>query len=132
MADPQGVQFDIHVVGEETNETFTGKFRAKEKLSWADQLAIDRYMRELLGPLGNEASLVIKKRAEIISELNARLTESPDWWKDARGGLDVVDDNVVLAVYDKSIEVRTKWVDAQKKKGEEARKKLTEQGQQKK
>jgi hypothetical protein len=126
MADPVGEAFEIHVVGEETCETFTGKFRAKQKLSWADQLAISRYCRELLGVNAAEADVYTQHRAMVISELSARLSESPEWWRTSRGGLDLVDDNVAMAVYDKAVEVRTKWLEVQKKKGEEAKKALAE------
>ena len=124
MADPQGVAFDVHIVGDETLETFTGKFRAKEKLSWADQLGIDRYRRELLGVNAAESTVEVYKRATVISELAAYLTEAPDWWKTSRGGLDIIDDNVVLKVYDEATKVREAWLKAQKEKGEAAKKKL--------
>ncbi len=121
MADPVGVSFEIHVVGDETQETFTGKFFAKEKLSWQDQLNIDRIRRELLGANAADADPVVFQRATVIAELSARISSSPDWWKTARGGLDVIDDNVVMEVYAKAQEVRAKWLDAQKQKGEAAK-----------
>lgn len=129
MADPQGVQFEVHLVGEETLETFTGKFRAKEKLSWQDQLNIDRYRRELLGVNMSEASLDVYKRATVIAELAAYLTDAPDWWKTSRGGLDLIDDNVVGKVYEEATAIREKWLAAQKEKGEAAKKKLEQQQQ---
>lgn len=127
MADPQGVQFEIHVVGTETQETFTGKFRAKEKLSWADRLNSDRIRRELLGPNGAEADPVIQRRAEMLGELSVHLTEVPEFWKTSRGGLDLVDDNVVMKVYDEAMAIQTKWQETQLAKGEAAKKKLAEQ-----
>lgn len=126
MADPQGVQFELHVVGDETGDTFHDKFRAKEKLSWADQLAIDRMRRELLGPLGGEADLNVQQRAQVIAELTFRLTEFPEWWKNAHNGLDLVDDNVVLKVYEEAQRIRKEYLDRMKAKGEEAKKKLGE------
>lgn len=126
MADPQGVSFEVHVVGEETFETFTGKFRAKEKLSWADRMASDRFRRELLGPNGAEADLSAQNRAMILGELSVRLTEAPDWWKTSRGGLDLVDDNIVMKIYEESVGIQTKWQEAQKAKGEAAKKALAE------
>jgi hypothetical protein len=124
MSDPIGEVYEIHVVGEETQETFTGKFRAKAKLSWSDQIQIDRMRRELLGAQGGEADIVVQNMVTYISELSVRLTETPEWWKAARGGLDVVDNDVVLEVYKGAVEVRTKWLEAQKVKGEAAKKAL--------
>jgi hypothetical protein len=126
MADPVGVQFEVHIIGDETGELFPGKFRAKEKLSWNDQLNIDRMRRELLGVNAAEALADVYQRATIIAELSARLTEFPDFWKNSRGGLDLVDDNVVLEVYKAAQDIREKWLTSQKEKGEVAKKKLTE------
>jgi hypothetical protein len=81
--------------------------------------------RELLGPLAHEAGIEITNRASIIAELNYRLTEAPDFWKNARGGLDLIDDNVVLEVYEQAKKVREDWLKAQKEKGEAAKKALT-------
>lgn len=129
MADPQGVQFEISIVGEETLETFIGKFRAKEKYSWQDQLSVDRYRRELLGANMSEATLDVYKRATIIAELAAYITEAPDFWKQSRGGLDLVDDNVVSKVYEEVVNIREKWVKAQQERGEKAKAALAAQAE---
>jgi hypothetical protein len=121
MADPVGQSFEIHIVGDETGETFTGKFFAKEKLSQADILAIDSRRRELLGPNGAEASNSIYNRATILAELAFRITGAPDWWKTSFNGLNIVDDNVVMEVHEKVVKVREDWLAAQKEKGEKAR-----------
>ncbi len=126
MADPVGQFFEIHVVGDETGETFTGRFWAKEKLSQADILAIDARRRELLGPNGAEAPLDIFNRATVLSELTYRISGSPDWWKTSFNGLNLVDDNVIMEVYEKAKKVREDWLAAQKEKGEKARAALAE------
>ena len=126
MANPQGVEFEVHVVGEETGELFPGKFRAKEKLSWQDRIAADRYRRELLGVNAAEATVDAYRRASIIADLSVQLTDAPQWWKDAHGGLDLIDDNVVVEVSDQAQKVRSDWLEAQKQKGEDAKKTLTE------
>jgi hypothetical protein len=117
----EGQTFAIHIIGDETAETFTGTFRAKEKVSQGDILAIDSRRRELLGVNGFEAPPDIQRRASIIAELTYRLIEWPDFWKQSRFGLDIVDDNVLLEVYDKTQKVRENWLTEQKKKGEAAR-----------
>ncbi len=121
MANPQGVAFEVHIVGDETGDTFTGTFRAKEKLSWADQLGIDARRRELLGQNSAEAPMGIYNMAMVLSELAFRLTEAPEWWKTSFSGMQLSDDNVVLEVYEKAKKVREDWLNAQKTKGEKAR-----------
>lgn len=124
MADPQGVAFEIHEVGDDTGELFVGKFRAKEKLSWGDQMQADRYRRELLGPNGAEADIQTQNRAMMVSELSVRLSEAPDWWKSSRGGLDFADDNIVIVIWQKASDIRKEWLTRNQKKGDEAREKL--------
>ena len=126
MADPVGQFFEVHIVGDETGEVFPGKFWAKEKLSQADILAIDARRRELLGPNSAEAPLDIYNRATILAELAYRITGAPDWWKVSFNGLNLVDDNVVMEVYEKAKKVREDWLAAQKEKGEKARAALAE------
>lgn len=127
MADPIGQAFEIHIVGDETGETFTGKFWAKEKLSQADILAIDARRRELLGPNSSEVSVDIYNRATVLSELTYRITGAPDWWKTSFNGLHLVDDNLVMEVYEKVKKVREDWLAAQKEKGEKAKAALAAQ-----
>jgi hypothetical protein len=125
VSNPQGVAFEIHVVGEETGQTFTGKFFAKEQLSWRDRIGADRYRRDLLGVNAAEASIDAFKRASIIADLSVQLTDAPQWWKDAQGGLELIDDNVIIEVSDQAQKIRADWLEAQKKKGEEAKKALS-------
>jgi hypothetical protein len=91
--------FPISVDGSKTGEKWVGNFTAKVLLSQADELAIDRRRRELLGPGAQDASPVAVQRATIFAELFVRLTAAPEWWKATNGGLDLIDDEPVAAVY---------------------------------
>jgi len=124
MADAIGMQFEVHIFGEESGDLFAGKFRAREKLSWSNRLEIDRIRRELLGPSGAEAGVEVQGRATILAELAVRVTESPEWFKTARNGLDLIDDNLVMEIYSKTQDIQQKWQAAQKEKAEAAKKAL--------
>lgn len=96
------VPFDLDVVGESTESTFKGAFRAKVRLSFREQLRMDQIRRELLGPdpAGN-ASPDAAAFAIALAELSVRIVEAPEWWKEAKGGLDLEDENVLLEVWEK-------------------------------
>lgn len=124
MADTNnlGELFEVHIIGNETGDLFPGTFRAKQKLSWNDYIQIDKYRRELIGPNAAEADISVQNRCMYVAELSVRLTESPDWWKQKRGGLDIVDDNVVIEVYEKALQIRKKWLDSVQVKADETKK----------
>jgi hypothetical protein len=123
---PVGETFSLNVVGDATKTTWAGEFTVKTKLSWRDQLNMDKMRRELLGPDPQGASQDAVAQAVILSELAARLTDAPKWWTESKGGIDLYDDNVLTAIYEK---VRKIINDADKvveDEGEEARVQLAE------
>lgn len=91
--------FSISVEGAKTGEKWVGSFTSKVLLSQADELAIDRRRRELLGPNAQDAAPVAAQRAAIFAELWVRILSAPEWWKAMAGGLDLVDDEPVAAVF---------------------------------
>jgi hypothetical protein len=91
--------FDISVEGSKTGEKWVGKFTSKVLLSQADELNVDRRRRELLGANAIDASPGAQQRATIFAELWVRIIEAPSWWKDTAGGLELLDDEPVSAVF---------------------------------
>lgn len=95
-----GESFSISEVGSETHKTWAGDFRVKVRLSWRDQLQQDQIRRELIGKDPEHASQDAIAMALIVSELQVRVIDGPEWWRDTRGGLDFYDDNVILKIYE--------------------------------
>jgi hypothetical protein len=115
----KSIQFTIDVKGNSTGKTFKGAFKAKERLSMRDRLDIDTARRNLLGAgKEEEAGVTARSVASILSQLSVRLTQTPDWWLTSNNGLDLEDENVVVAVYEAAIKVET---DAQAALLEEAK-----------
>jgi hypothetical protein len=50
--------------------------------------------------------------------------ESPKWWKDSSGGLDLMDDSLIFDLYDLVVKGQSKAIDEVLKKGEEAKEEL--------
>lgn len=123
--------FSLHEVGETSDQTYTGEFRAKKWLSHRDQLLKDQVRRELLGGASGVATERALTTAMILSELRVRLTASPDWWKTSNSGLDLVDDNVIGRVYDEAVKVEQDAVDAKKKKAEKIQEQLRAEAEKK-
>lgn len=90
-------QFDIHVIGSKTKETYKGTFRASRFLSHRQMLARDRLMREYLGP--NAESSAERARAQALADCQVSLTKTPKFWSEYGNGMDLVDDNVLVEVW---------------------------------
>jgi hypothetical protein len=103
----EGTSFDIHVRGNVTGKTWDGTFRAKPLLTFRDQLNVDKLRRDLVGPNSDGAAPEAFSTAVILAELAFRLTETPEWWKESKGGLDLCDPNVVEEVYKRVKDIET-------------------------
>ncbi len=97
--------FKIHIIGNKTKSTWTGEFHARKFLSHRQMLEKDRLFRELLGPVTPDQSRQ-QGRAEALSTLSVSLVKFPPFWKDSGGGMDLVDENVLTAVWDKVLEIQ--------------------------
>ena len=123
---PNSETFVINVVGDSTGETQTGKFIAKKRLSFNDQMARDNYRRQMLGDAKGEPTPRANSMATIFSELIVRLTEAPSWWVDADEGRNLEDENVIVEVYDRCIKIESDAKEEVAKKAAIARGELTE------
>lgn len=110
--------FTLHVVGETTERTWAGEFRAKKRLSHRDHLKKDQVRRELLGGQPGVPTERALSTAMILSELAVRLTKAPAWWAEEGNGIDLEDDNVIGVVYNDALKVETDAIEAKKKKAE--------------
>jgi hypothetical protein len=118
--------FTVSVVGETSGETFRGEFRAVKFLTHRQQLILDQRRRELLGANPDSATVRAKNQAEVFAQLFVRLTETPKWWLESGNGMDLVDDNVMVAVFENCMSVEKNAIDELKKKAEEAKESLKE------
>ncbi len=117
---PNLVTFTIDVVGTTTGDRKVGKFTAKKRLSFRDQLTRDNLRRQLLGPAVGQPLPRALSAANVFSELGVRIVEAPSWWTDNDGGMDLEDDEVVAAVYEKAMEAEEEALKALKKDAEKA------------
>lgn len=116
--------FTISVVGEVSGETFRGEFRALKFLTHRQQLLLDQKRRELLGANAEFSSARARNQAEIFSQLFVRLSEAPKWWIESGNGMDLVDDNIMVEVFNAAMKVEEEAINAVKKKAEEAKEAL--------
>jgi len=123
---PNSEAFVINVTGDTTGENQTGKFVAKKRLSFNDQLRRDNFRRAMLGEAPGEPHPRTASMATVFSELLVRLLEAPSWWVDADEGRELEDENVIVEVYEKALKVENDAKAAVAKAAAEARGEVVE------
>lgn len=130
--DANDAPFTMHEVGDTSDLTWTGEFRAKKWLSHRDQLLKDQVRRELLGGQTGQPTDRALSTSMILSELRVRLTKFPPWWTEMGQGLDLADDNIIGVIYDKAVVIEQEAIEAKKQKAEKIQAKLREEQAKKK
>ena len=100
--------FDVDVVGDTTGVQYKGTFTAKCVLNMAGRHAMElektRLMSDYANPSAGLAGISIT-----LSALRAKIVDSPSWWKDSDGGATIIDDNVLLYLYDEVNKLEAAW-----------------------
>lgn len=111
--------FDLDVEGEDTGVHYKGQFRVRCLLDIAGKhsLALEktRLMADYANPSGDLRAIAVA-----LANIRAKIVEGPAWWTDSRGGSTIMDENVILAIYDECNRVERLWRDELKKKAQEA------------
>ena len=124
LNDPKS--FSVDVEGSMTKNSYKGVFKIRPLLSHRDKLRRDELKRQLIGATPDGTGVAALRTAEIFSKIWVHLTESPSWWRDAGNGLDLIDEEPVVAVIDKIVEMEQEVMGGISKEGEEAKKELVE------
>lgn len=117
---PNLITFTVDVVGDVTGERWVGKFTAKRRLSFKEQLARDNERRRLIGPSVGDPLPRAVSAANIFSELAVRLVDAPSWWRDKDNGTELEDDSVVSRVYMEALEIKEEAEGELKKEADKA------------
>lgn len=118
------VSFPIDVIGQSSKQPFKGVFSVKTKVSFRDSLREDEVRRNILGTNPQGANQYVSDIATILAYLSVRIQESPAWWKDSNNGVDLEDDNVLMAINDGAVDAIDKEFKKLSDKGNEAKEEL--------
>lgn len=98
--------FELHEIGENSKQTFTGTFTAFRFLSARRILLKDQLLRKNLAgdnPLISGQVPLASKLAVVQSGLK----EAPEWWGQYAAGDDIIDMNIIDKVYEEVNKIQT-------------------------
>jgi hypothetical protein len=116
--------FTINVVAA-SGERWAGEFKIKTRLSHKDTLRQDEFRRQLLGGNAANASANALATAELFSTIWTHTLSAPKWWSSMADGLDLLDEEPVLEVFNQIVAARKAEQEELTKKAEAAKEALT-------
>ena len=101
--------FDIEIEeGDTTRQHWVGKFTTKCVLNLRERSAADLLQKRM-----NDGMQTLEEETLIyhliIAQLEARLTEAPEWWIATENGRELKDLNVLYEIYAKCMEAERDW-----------------------
>ena len=121
--------FSINLVGDSTQEKYTGTFKVKCLLGPLERFRADEIRRELLGSNAKEASSLVHDMAIIFSELSLRIIDGPIWWfSNPQGtypGIHIKDQNVWESVFSEAVKMESQYKQEIREKADKAKEELT-------
>ena len=117
---------DLNVVGEDSKRVYKGSFTFRGTLTRRQRLYADQVRRRALGPSpeGTEPLPTAQTDAYMIGQCAARVMDAPVWWQESDSGMDLDDNNVLVAVYDAALKVEDEVKGLLSKDAEKVTKKL--------
>lgn len=102
---------ELSITGESTGDTYNGSFTFNVTTTLRIESASDLRRRQIIGPCpdGTPPSNLLQSKAFMIGEIDSRLIEEPDFWKNGGGGMDIPDANVTLEVYNALLEAMSEY-----------------------
>ena len=118
-------KFSVSLVGESTGKPYSGDFVVKTVLTRRDAFIADERRRLVIGSNAESVPPGLNSEAFVLGQLMVRIVESPTWWRDSDGGLNMEDLNVTMELFKLAMEKEEERITALKKDSEKAVKELT-------
>jgi hypothetical protein len=119
--------FDVDITGDTTGEKYKGQFVVKCVLSMSGRHTLElektRLMADYANPTRGLAGIAIS-----LATVRAKISTAPDWWFNTSEGSDIIDENVIMTIYEKTEEMEANW----RRELKEASKQATEESPPKK
>jgi hypothetical protein len=114
--------FDLDHTGDVTGKRYEGQFKVLCVLNMAQKHSMELEKTRLMGNFANPTD-GLAGIAVILSTLRAKIVDAPEWWKQSGGGYDIMDEDALVAVYNKIMAAEAEWRTNLKEKGKKAQEK---------
>jgi len=112
-------KFTIDEVGPSTGHRYQGEFTVVCILTMGQRHKEAAEKTRLMGDYANPDQDLYSV-ATTLSSLRTRIQDAPEWWKQSDGGTNILDNEVILTLWEKTMECETSWKRELKEKAEKA------------
>jgi hypothetical protein len=105
---------EVDIEGDTTLKKYQGQFTVRCVLSAGQRHGMELEKSRLMGTSSQPTDALVGL-AEVLGTLRAKIVDAPDWWKQSLGGSQLVDENVLMELYNKIGESEIEWRNKVKK-----------------
>lgn len=113
--------FTFEHVGQETNNKYDGVFTVLCSLPIKKRHELELEKTRLCADFQNPTP-GLYGLATILSTLKTYIVKAPSWWNDSNNGSELLDEDVIAALYKKIDEAKAQWKEKIMKNGMESEK----------
>lgn len=111
--------FDIDMVGKTTGHHYKGQFTVKCVLDMAGIHQLELEKTRLRADYANPSQGLVGISVTLAT-IRAKAISTPDWWVNSDFGSKIIDQDVILAIFDKCEQAEIDWKKSIKSKADEA------------
>lgn len=111
--------FTFEHTGQATGQEYKGQFTVLCVLNMAQKHAMELEKTRLMGNYITPTA-GLEGIATVLATLRAKIVKAPDWWTQSTGGLEILDEDALVVLYNKIEESEKEWRTKLKEKGKKA------------
>jgi len=100
--------FNFECLGEITGNKYDGNFESLCVLSVGKKHELEVEKTKLKLDFKNPTD-GLESISYLLAVLKVRLINAPTWWEQSRNGFDLLDENIIIALYSKVMEGEENW-----------------------
>ena len=116
----------IDMTGLETGVHYKGDFVVRTVLSMSGKHALELEKTRLMADYANPSRGLVGISIT-LSNIRAKTIKAPEWWVELGDGSEVLDEEVVLEIYDQIMQAENEWREAITKKAKKDTEELEEE-----
>ena len=98
---------------------YEGRFTVLSVLDMGQKHRLELEKTRLLGNYQNPTDGLVGISI-VLANLRVKIIDAPDWWKQSKGGYDILDEDMLMALYEKVQAAEGEWRSKLKEMGKKA------------